>query len=223
MPATTPPRQERHRHRQRPPARQPPTLHQPLEPISSPLLAWCDFNEAFPEALVLDRDSTGCDRPYGTNPYDGYDDPDTNPFLFRGAVDDRAQAKQRVVGVNVEDAAVAWTLEAISGEGARATHGTVGDTPVGIFSKPGQASALDTAQIVDGRDVGSAAVFSPELDGRMLTFQADGDGFIDDETGSLWDITGRAVGKNSLEPNSNRSSTLIHSGLSGLRISRAAI
>ncbi len=164
-----------------------------LEPISSPLLAWSDFKEAFPEAMVLDRDNTGYDRPYGVNPYDGYDNPDTNPFLFRGTVDDRARAKQRVVGVNIEGESVAWTLDAISGEDARATHGEVGVTPIVIFWKQGQSSALDASQIVDGRDVGSVGVFSPEFEGRTLTFQTDGDGFIDEETGTLWDITGRAV------------------------------
>ncbi|CAN5835516.1 DUF3179 domain-containing protein [soil metagenome] len=164
-----------------------------LEPISSPLLAWSDFKEAFPEALVLDRDTTGFDRPYGVNPYDGYDNQDTNPFLFRGTVDDRAQAKQRVVGVTIDGEAVAWTLDSISGGDARTTHGDVGDTPIVIFWKQGQSSALDASQIVNGRDIGSVGVFSPQLDGRTLTFQADGDGFIDDETSSLWDITGRAV------------------------------
>lgn len=164
-----------------------------LEPISSPLLAWSDFKEAFPDALVLDRDATGFDRPYGANPYGGYDNPDTNPFLFRGTVDDRAQAKQRVVGVSIGAESVAWTLDSISGGDARATHGDVGDTRVVIFWKQGQSSALDASQIVDGRDIGSVGVFSPELDGQMLTFQADGDGFRDEETGSFWDITGKAL------------------------------
>ena len=164
-----------------------------LEPISSPLLAWSDFKEAFPEAMVLDRDNTGYNRQYGVNPYTGYDNPDTNPFLFRGTVDERARAKQRVVGVNVEGESVAWTLDAISGGDARATHGDVGDTPIVILWKQGQSSALDASQIEDGRDIGSVGVFSPQLDGRTLTFQADGDGFIDEETDSRWDITGRAV------------------------------
>jgi hypothetical protein len=138
-----------------------------------------------PKRWSLDRDNTGFNRQYGVNPYTGYDNPDTNPFLFRGTVDDRARAKQRVVGINIEGESAAWTLDAISGGDARATHGEVGDAPVVIFWKPGQSSALDASQIEEGRDIGSVGVFSPELDGRMLTFQADGDGFIDEETGSL--------------------------------------
>ncbi|MDR9451618.1 MAG: DUF3179 domain-containing protein [Acidimicrobiia bacterium] len=164
-----------------------------LDPIASPLLAWSDFQVAFPTGLVLDRDATGFNRPYGENPYDGYDNPSTNPFLFRGTVDDRAVAKQRVVGVAIGDQASAWTLDSVSGEEAKATDGVVGDTPIVILWKAGQASALDSARIVSGRDVGSVGVFSPVVDGQTLTFTADGGTFVDRETGSEWDITGRAV------------------------------
>ncbi|MFH1331566.1 MAG: DUF3179 domain-containing protein, partial [Actinomycetota bacterium] len=83
-----------------------------LEPIASPLLSWGDFKATHPDGLVLDRESTGHDRPYGQNPYVGYDDPAATPFLFRGALDDRAAAMQRVVGVALGDDAAAWPLDA---------------------------------------------------------------------------------------------------------------
>lgn len=166
---------------------------QRLEPISSPLLGWSDLKESFPEAKVLDRHSTGYSRPYGTNPYAGYDDPDTQPFLFRGTVDDRAAAKQRVVGVAIDGAARAWALDGLADGDASATNSQVGETPVVLFWKSGQASALDTDLIVSGREVGSAAVFSPVVNSQTLTFGVDGDEFVDDQTGSRWDITGIAV------------------------------
>jgi hypothetical protein len=164
-----------------------------LEPASSPLLAWSDFKTAFPDAMVLDRDATGFNRPYGENPYEGYDNPSSTPFLFRGTVDDRAAAKERVVGVVVDGEARAWTLASISGVGAQATNTTVGDTPLVIFWKEGQSSALDSALIVSGREVGSVGVFSPVADGQILTFTEDAGSFLDQQTGSEWDITGRAV------------------------------
>jgi hypothetical protein len=69
----------------------------------------------------------------------------------------------------------------------------VGETPVVIMWKVGQVTALETGQIVDGRDVGSVGVFSPVVDGEMLTFSTDADVFVDAETGSSWDVTGTAV------------------------------
>lgn len=164
-----------------------------LDPIASPLLSWGAFKEAYPDALVLDREETGFGRPYGTNPYQGYDNPNARPFLFRGDVDERSVAMQRVVGVRDGDEARAWTLEAISGDGLAATNTELAGRSLVIFWVAGQSSALEAPQIVNGRDVGSVGVFDPTVDGETLTFGVQGDGFVDDQTGSTWDITGRAL------------------------------
>lgn len=164
-----------------------------LEPVASPLLSWGDFKNSHPEGLVLDREETGFRRPYGDNPYQGYDNPSSFPFLFSGDVDERSAAMQRVVGVRDDDAARAWSLEAISGEAAAATNTELGDRPLVILWSAGQSSALEAAQIGSGRDVGSVGVFSRVVDGRTLTFSVEDGSFVDDETGTAWDITGRAV------------------------------
>ncbi len=164
-----------------------------LEPISSPLLAWADFKAAYPDGMVLDAERTGYSRPYGSNPYVGYDDAGSFPFLFDGEVDDRAPAKQRVVGVNLDGVSMAWALEVISGDGPVATDASVGVAPLVIFWKPGQSSALDASGIDAGRDVGSVGVFRPEVDGRRLTFEATLEGFEDVETRSTWNILGEAI------------------------------
>ncbi|GMQ84862.1 MAG: DUF3179 domain-containing protein [Acidimicrobiia bacterium] len=164
-----------------------------LESIASPLLSWGDFRESNPTGQVLDWNATGFNRDYGRNPYFGYDDPDTNPFLFRGTVDDRARAKQRVVGVAIDGEAAAFSLDLISGGEAKATSATVGDNPIVILWKAGQSSALDTQDQVTGKDVGSVGVFDPVVDGELLTFTAEGDRFVDDATSSTWTITGEAV------------------------------
>ncbi len=168
------------------------TGHQ-LEPVASPLLAWSDFEAAHPNGQVLDRDSTGHSRPYGSNPYVGYDNPDASPFLFRGDLDDRSRAMQRVVGIRIDDFARAWTLEAISGGLARATNTTLGDSALIILWTKGQSSALEADGIGEGRDIGSVGVFNALVEGATLTFAAHDRAFVDDQTQSTWDITGRAV------------------------------
>jgi hypothetical protein len=165
-----------------------------LEPIPSPLLGWAEFRETFPDGLVLDRDRTGHSRSYGSNPYANYDNPTGFPFLFRGELDEQIGAQRRVTGVSIEGVATAWTLEAISDGTAQATSGSVGDQAVVIFWKAGQATALESGEIAGGRDVGSVGVFVPEADGQALTFAAQGQVFIDDQTGSTWNIFGEAVG-----------------------------
>jgi hypothetical protein len=164
-----------------------------LAPISSPLLGWGEFKASFPEGLVLDRDNTGYARSYGVNPYTNYDNPTGFPFLFRGDVDDQIGAQRRVTGVSIDGASKAWTLEAISGNAARATHDLVGDQPVVVFWKSGQATALESGEIAGGRDVGSVGVFIPENSGEALTFVTEAGAFVDDLTGSTWNVLGEAV------------------------------
>lgn len=38
-----------------------------------------------------------------------------------------------------------------------------------------------------------AAAFSPGLDGRRLTFRGEGERIVDVETGTVWDVLGRAI------------------------------
>jgi len=166
---------------------------QQLEWVASPLLSWADFRSTYPDGLVLDETETGHSRSYGRNPYDGYDDPGTQPFLFRGPIDDRALAKERIVGISIGDETKAFTLSSVSGGMAQATNTEVGSIPLAIFWKSGQASALDEGRIEDGRDVGSVGVFRTDLDDTFLTFSSVGDRFEDDQTGSSWLITGEAV------------------------------
>ena len=56
------------------------------------------------------------------------------------------------------------------------------------------ASALDQSRIASGRDVGASGVFDRRAEGRTLTFEpGPGSTFRDRETGSTWDLRGRAV------------------------------
>jgi hypothetical protein len=40
---------------------------------------------------------------------------------------------------------------------------------------------------------GAIAAYRPEVEGRTLAFEATRDGIVDRETGSVWNILGRAV------------------------------
>jgi hypothetical protein len=63
-----------------------------------------------------------------------------------------------------------------------------------VFWAPGTASALDSQEIPRGRDVGATGVFSTDLDGRELHFRPHGEsGFQDEETGTVWSLTGDGV------------------------------
>ncbi|RMF00723.1 MAG: carotenoid biosynthesis protein [Chloroflexi bacterium] len=158
-----------------------------LEMIPAQLVAWQDFKAAHPDGVVQAR--TG-PRNYGTNPYTGYDST-TSPFLFLGEPDPRLRATERVLGYNRGDTAVAYPMKVLARE--KVVEDTLDGQDVVIFYAPGQVSALDNARIDKSKEVGSAAMFIPEVDGQKLTFKADGNKIIDNETGSEWDVFGRAV------------------------------
>ena len=161
-----------------------------LKVVSSVIVSWETFRDAYPTAPVLSRD-TGYDRSYGLNPYVGYDTVDNPPFLFRGKTDGRLQPKERVVALTVDGEDVAFPFEILQEE--RVVGYGSGEHEVVVFFESGTTSALNARSIRGSDDVGASGVFRTVVDGDRLTFRADGDLFMDNETGSTWSILGLAV------------------------------
>ncbi len=161
-----------------------------LDILPASIVAWQDFMATYPEGLVLSRD-TGHRRSYGANPYVGYDDVGSPPFLFFGETDERLLPTERVAAVIVGDDAAAFPFSFLEAEGA--VQHSLGGEDLVVFFKPGARSALDQRSIADSREVGSTGIFLRELDGRTLTFSTDGDGYVDQETGTRWNIFGQGV------------------------------
>ena len=161
-----------------------------LEHLPSLLVSFADFRAAYPDGRALSRD-TGFARQYGRNPYVGYDTTKGNPFLFGGALDDRLTPVERVIAVSVNGVDAAFPLGVLQEE--RVINYTVGGRDIVALFKFGAASALDAASIAGSRDVGSAAVFDANLNGRKLTFGVEGNRIVDAETGSVWSILGSAL------------------------------
>jgi hypothetical protein len=155
------------------------------------LFGFAELRELHPDAQVLSRE-TGFTRDYGRNPYTGYDEVDNRPFLFRGDLDERLPPMTRLVGLGGEEA-VAVLVDEL--EAQRVVTVELDGHDVVVVWAPGQASALDTSSIDAGRDVGQTAAFVAELGGatvRLAPTEVDGR-FVDTETGSTFDLRGRAL------------------------------
>jgi len=172
-----------------------------LVSIPATIVGFGTWQDEHPDGLVLNRE-TGETRNYGANPYPGYDDVDATPFLFEGEVDGRFTAMTRVVGVETDDGSDAAAFPLLELRESGVATSSLGDQEAVAFWVPGSASALDDVEVSGGVDVGSTGVFSPEVDGRPLTFRStttdDGadDGSVeitDAETGSTWNIFGEAI------------------------------
>ena len=170
-----------------------------LIPVAT--VSWATFLAQYPDGLVLSME-TGLARNYGANPYPGYDDPSSSPFLFFGATDPRLAPKTRVLAIRNGGATAVIETETLAAQGVRTlTVGSAADsetaaetTEVVAFFSTGTASPLDQAGIAWGRDVGATAVYFTHLDGQRLTFERTPDQqFKDTQTGSTWSLLGTAV------------------------------
>lgn len=117
-----------------------------LTPLPAWMDSWDGYRAAYPEGLVMAEPSYS--RSYGQNPYRNYDS-SRSPFLYNGDPPPHGiPAVARVVRVGDR----AWPLERLRKAGRIAEDGVVLDWT------EGQASALDSGVIAQGRDVGSVRV-----------------------------------------------------------------
>ena len=108
--------------------------------------SWAEFTARNPQGLVMAEPDWN--RRYGRNPYVSYDS-SRSPFLYSGEnPPHNVPPLMRVV--RIEDQA--WTLENLRNKG------TITDQGLTITWVSGQASALDSAAIGEGRDVGTVRV-----------------------------------------------------------------
>ncbi len=164
---------------------------QRLRRVPSTTLAWKEARTLYPDIQVLSRE-TGFRRDYGRNPYVGYDNVRGSPLagFFGREPDPRLPPMQRVAAVEL-GAGWATPLEVLQRK--RVLNGQVDEVPFVLAWMPGAASALDAREITSGRDIGQTAAFDRRVAGRTLTFVPSASGFADHETGTRWDLAGRAV------------------------------
>lgn len=161
-----------------------------LVQLPATITAFDDFRRAYPRGRVLSR-QTGFARPYGRNPYRGYDRIGDIPFLFHDPIDPRLPAMERVLGVIQGARVKIYAFPAIAA--LSVINDEVGSEPIAVFSQEGMLSALDAEIIRDSRRIPAAAAYSRRLRERVLLFERRGSRIADRETGSEWDIFGRAV------------------------------
>jgi hypothetical protein len=118
------------------------------------------FRARYPNGKVLVPSDPNF-RPYGNNPYMGYDT-SRRPFLYRGEMPQGIPPLAYVVKVGDQ----AWSLEKLQ------KAGTIVSGDLTLSWTKGQNSALDMQEIGEGRDIGSVVV-------RRKTFQGSRDEVYD--------------------------------------------
>ncbi len=159
--------------------------------LPAAIISWKEFKSSYPTGKVLSKD-TGLSRSYGRNPYVGYDDIDNSPFLYQGPqTDGRLLPMARVATVELNGETVAYPYNVL--QKVHVVNDTVSEEPIVVFWQRGTTSALDKNSVASGRDVGAVDTYSRKLNGEVLTFSYREKNIVDDQTGSTWNILGKAV------------------------------
>ena len=145
-----------------------------LRHLAANQMTWSEWRERFPHTLALAKPALSIDS------YQGYYESSRTGVLAWTLRDPRLYRKERVIGVVVADAAIAYA------------YYTLRETPVVNDSFNGKQLLVAFV-----RSTESAGVFDRRLDGQTLTFvEIDGKGetIEDNETRSQWNkLTGQAV------------------------------
>lgn len=183
-----------------------------LDIIPSMIISVEEFFESYPNGQILSKE-TGYEKTmerYGTNPYTHYDSISKNPysrFFNAGDVDSRLPAMERVIDIQDDGKFKIYPFTAITKEGV--INDKFGTKNIVIFYLSGTVSNMDEKELSQSKDVGSVTVFNPQIGGTLFTFSNNGKVFVDKQTQSKWDITGKCIkgkmkGKQlQIEPHSN--------------------
>ena len=166
-----------------------------LEVIPSMVISVEDFFSRYPEGKILSPETgTVSEEHYGTNPYENYDSESNKPwerFFDYAKLDSRLPPMERVIDVEGSNGYKIYPFSIITKEGV--INDRYDGRNIVILYKEGTVSILDKKEIAKSKAIGSAIIFSSELEGKILTFEKINGEFIDKETGSIWDITGRCI------------------------------
>jgi hypothetical protein len=137
-----------------------------LAMVPSRVIAWGEARTADPDAEVL-VPPRAFERPYGTNPYAGYEGR-TEPYpLFRGDLPNGIDPMARVVIVRRSSGERSPVVKAVSLSHLRKA-GSIETEGIVVSWRPGVASALDTATIPSGRDVGAVQARDAETGTELV-------------------------------------------------------
>lgn len=162
-----------------------------LTQLPSQIVSFSTFTQSYPDGKILNRE-TGHSRPYGNNPYSGYDDINNSPFLYNGPEDKRLPPMERVLSL-VTTNKPSLLIPTSKLEDKPVLNITYNDKPIVVVATSSVQSALDKSSIGDSRKTPAAAAFSAVLNGDTLEFEWKEGVLTDKDSGSTWNAFGKAI------------------------------
>lgn len=140
---------------------------------------WEAWKARHPNSLIVSAE-TGYRRDYTRYPYSHYESSGTLLFPMRRGIDNRLPPKERVFGIREGEGGLAFPFRELE---------AVGPTLALVTRREGQ----DVLVLWDAAARAAAAYLPETTDGLRVTLRSEGDGFVDAESGTRWDVEGRAI------------------------------
>jgi len=166
-----------------------------LKVVPSMVISVEEFFNSYPKGKILSpKTGTRAQDSYGINPYVGYDNLSGKPYdryFDLDKLDSRLAPMERVVDIKGNNGHKIYPFTLI------AESGVVNDIYDGdnivLFYSDETVSVLDKRRIDASKAIGSVTVFSPLIGLKNLHFEKISSAFMDSQTKSTWDITGRCI------------------------------
>lgn len=160
----------------------------PIRP--SQIVSLAAFAEQYPDGRVLTGDARYPEKDYSLNPYLGYDSA-AGPMFKTASLDDRLAPMERVLAAEINGMPIAYSFQYL--REMPIANETIAGEPIVSYWQPGAVSVLDGPTLAQSHDVGMAAMFSRRVGDDVLTFSLVNGVLTDEQTGSTWNIFGRAT------------------------------
>lgn len=150
-----------------------------LSMVPSLDITWAGWRALHPDTRVI-AEETGFDRDYRHHPFGNYERPDDGFLLVPMEVDPRRAPKERLLGIpNGRQGGMAFPFfELDQGNPVTVVHEKIDVTSVVVFWNTAYQSAM---------------AYRPIVDGAPLMFEVQEGRIMDLETGSTWQVDGKAV------------------------------
>lgn len=162
-----------------------------LEMIPAMLISVYDYFDRFPHGKILSPEymdayiSTHHHRPFHNLEHHNSL---IHKYYLPEETDPRLPPLEHVLDVHIENHDRIYPFHALAQQPV--VNEIFGDIHIVIFYHGEMVSTLDKDDLSKSKHVGSATAFESRLNGVNYTFQKTGNYFTDDQTHSIWDITG---------------------------------
>jgi hypothetical protein len=163
--------------------------NQKLQSLTSSIISFKDIFLSYPNTEILSI-NTSYDRNYCKNPYSGYDNINSSPFLINRDIDDRLKPMRRVATIEINSKYKAYPYNILKKKNI--INDTFENKNIVLFYKKNVLSVLDNRDIGDSKNIGTAIIYDSKVKGKNLEFYYK-NGYYDKQTNSKWNILGKAI------------------------------